>query len=149
MRCYPVLAVGAVQIAAKHAEAVGERAGIRVEKWLFLDRIALSSGSVFPGNKELATAVVAHFANTGLAFGDGTAMSASKTAHTVVVEFLDKGGFGFADTFVEDSAEGGHGWFYFNARSVRNASVVEMLAGSVAQHANSRFLASLGMTKQF
>ena len=102
-----------MQIAAQHTEAVGQGAGVRVKKGFFLDRIALSSGSVSPGNEELATAVVADLANTGLAFGDGTAMSACKTAHAVVVEFLDKGGFGFADAFVEDGAEGGHGWFLF------------------------------------
>jgi hypothetical protein len=102
-----------VQIAAQHSEAIGQRAGIRVEKWFLLDRIALGAGSVSPGDEELATAVVADFANTGLAFGDGTAMSAGKTAYAVVLEFLDEGRFGFADAFVEDGAESGHGWFYF------------------------------------
>ena len=97
-----------MQIAAQHAEAVGQCAGIGVKKWLFLDRIALSSSSVSPRNEELTAPVVADFANTRLALGDGAAMSAGETAYAVVVEFLDESGFGFVDAFVEDGAECGH-----------------------------------------
>ena len=48
LRCHPVLAVAAVQVAAEHAEAVGERAGIGVEERLLLDRIALHAADVAP-----------------------------------------------------------------------------------------------------
>ena len=40
LRGHPILAIGAMQIAAQHAEAVGEGARVRVKKWLFLHRIA-------------------------------------------------------------------------------------------------------------
>jgi len=109
LRCYPVLTIGAVQIAAQHAEAVGECSGMGVEKWLFLDGIALGAGGVSPGYVERAAAVVADFADAGLAFGDGAAMSAGETAHVVVGELLVQGGIGFVDSLVENGAEGGHG----------------------------------------
>ena len=109
LRRNPVLAVGAVQIAAQHAEAVGERTGIRVKKWLLLDRVALGSGGVSPGNVKRAAAIVADFANAGLAFGDGAAMSASEAAHAVVGELLVEAGIGLANSLVENTAEGGHG----------------------------------------
>ena len=48
LRRDPVLAVRAVQIAAEHAEAVRERAGVRVEERLLLDRIALHAADVSP-----------------------------------------------------------------------------------------------------
>jgi hypothetical protein len=109
LRCYPVLTIGAVEIAAEHAEAVGERSGTGVEEWFLFDWVALSAGSVSPGDVERAAAVVADFADSGLAFGDGTAMSTSEAAHAIVVELLDERGIGFADLLVENGAEGGHG----------------------------------------
>ena len=48
LRCHPVLAVAAVEIAAEHAEAVGQRAGIDVEERLLLDGIALHAADVAP-----------------------------------------------------------------------------------------------------
>ena len=98
-----------MQIAAQHAEAIGERTGIRVKKWLFLDRVTLGSGGVSPGDVERAAAIVADFAHAGLAFGDGAAMSASKAAHAVVGELLVEAGIGLANSLVENTAEGGHG----------------------------------------
>jgi aspartate oxidase len=98
-----------VEIAAQHAEAVGESAGMGVKEWLFLDRVALGSSGVSPGDEQSAAAVVADFAHAGLAFGDGAAMSASEAPHAVIVEFLVKTGIGFADSLVENTAEGGHG----------------------------------------
>jgi hypothetical protein len=73
-----------VQVAAQHAEAVGQRAGIGVEKRLLLDGIALRSGDVSPGNVELAAAVEADFADAGLAFGNGAAVSAGEAAQAIV-----------------------------------------------------------------
>src|SRR5580704_319890 len=109
LRRHPVLTIGAVQIAAQHAEAEGESAGKRVKKWLLLDRVALGSGSVTPGDVECAAAVVADFAYAGLAFRDGTAMAAGEAAHAVVVELVVKSGIGLANSLVENTAQGGHG----------------------------------------
>jgi hypothetical protein len=88
-----------------------------VEERLFFDGIALCAGGVSPGNVEGAAAVVADFADAGLAFGDGAAVSAGKTADAVIVEFFVEGGVGLADFLIEDMAEGGHGGLceYFSA----------------------------------
>ena len=84
-----------MQIAAQHAEAVGERAGMGMKERFFFDGVALGSGGVSPGDVERAAAVVADFADSGLAFGDGTTMSAGEAAHAVVVELLVERGIGF------------------------------------------------------
>ena len=42
----PVLAIGAVQVAAKHAEGQGIAARVDVEEWLLLHRVALERGNV-------------------------------------------------------------------------------------------------------
>ena len=102
-----------MKIAAHHAEAVSESSGVGVKERLLFDGIALGAGGVSPGNVERAAAVVADFADARLAFGDGAAMSAGETAHAVVLELFVEMGIGFTDLFVENGAEGGHGWFYF------------------------------------
>src|SRR6202035_974974 len=109
LRRNPVLTIGAVKIAAQHTEAVGQSSGMRMKEWLLLDRVALGSGSVSPGDIERAAAVVADFADTGLAVWDGAAMAASEAAYAVVVELLVKAGIGLANSLVENTAEGGHG----------------------------------------
>jgi hypothetical protein len=82
---------------------------MRVEERLFLNRIALRSGSVSPGNEKRAAAVVADLADSGLAIGNGTAMAAGKTAHPIVIQFFVKASIGFSDLLVENGAEGsGH-----------------------------------------
>jgi hypothetical protein len=88
-----------------------------VEERFLFDWVALGAGGVSPGDVECAAAVVSDFADAGLAFGDGAAMSAGETAHSVVGELLVEGGIGFADLLVEKGAEGGHEdlWFYSNA----------------------------------
>jgi hypothetical protein len=108
LRGDPILAVSAVEIATEHAEAVGERAGISVEERLFFDGIALHAGSVSPGDVERAASVEADFADAGLAFGDGAAVTAGEAANAVVVEIFDEGGIGLADALVEDGAQSGH-----------------------------------------
>ncbi len=104
-----------------------------VEEWFLFDWIALGSGGVSPGDVERAAAVVADFADSGLAFGDGTAMSASEAAHAIVVELLEERGIGFADLLVENGAEGGHGnlWLYSNAAEWRRGyALVETPCGA-------------------
>ena len=98
-----------MQVASEHAEAVGQRSGMGVEEWLFLDGIALHSGGVSPGGVEGAGAIEADLANAGLAIGDRAAVSAGEAADAVVVEFFVERGGGFADVVIEDLTEGGHG----------------------------------------
>jgi hypothetical protein len=68
----------------------------------------LHSSGIAPGDVESATAVVANFANAGLAFGNGAAVAAGKTADALVVEFFVERGVRFADSPIQDIAEGGH-----------------------------------------
>jgi hypothetical protein len=79
-----------------------------VDEWFFFYWIALGAGGVSPGDVESSAAVIPNFADSGLAFGDGTAMSAGEAAHAVVVQLFVESGIGFADLLVEDGAEGGH-----------------------------------------
>ena len=109
LRGNPVLAIGAVQIAAEHSEAVGECAGVGVKERLLLDGIALGTGGVSPRDKECATSVVADFADSRLAFRDGTAMSAGEAAKAIVLEFFVEMGIRFTDSFIEDTTQCGHG----------------------------------------
>ena len=88
LRGHPVLAVAAVEIAAEHAEAVGECAGIGVEERLLLDGVALHAADVSPGHVEGAVCVEADFADAGLAFGDRAAVAAGEAAHTVPIELF-------------------------------------------------------------
>src|SRR3974377_1080065 len=62
LRCHPVLAVGAMQVATQHAEAVGERARMSVKERLLLDGVALHAGGISPGDKERPAAIETHFA---------------------------------------------------------------------------------------
>ena len=109
LRRDPILTIATVQIAAQHSEAVGERARMGVEERFLFDGIALHPGGVSPGNIKRAAAVVAHFADAGLALGNGATVTARETAHTAVVEFLVESWIGLANSAVKDVAEGGHG----------------------------------------
>jgi hypothetical protein len=105
-----------------------------VEEWFLFDWVALSSGGISPGDVERAAAVEADFADSGLAFGDGAAMTASEAAHAIILELLEERGIGFADLLVENSAEGGHVelWVYSNAGECERGSVVETSCGACA-----------------
>jgi len=78
-----------------------------VEERFLFDGVALHAGGVSPGDIKSAAAVVADFANPGLAFGNGTAVSAGKAADTLIGEFLIERRVGFADSLVEDVAQAG------------------------------------------
>src|SRR5258708_1685374 len=95
-------------MAAQHAEAVSESAGICMEERLLLDGIALSSGNVSPGNVERAPAVVADFTDTRLAVGDGAAVAAGEAANPAMVELLVQARIGLMNSFVEETAKGRH-----------------------------------------
>jgi len=96
-----------MQVASQHAEAVRQRARISMEKRLLLNRIALHSAHVAPGNVELSTEVVAHFAYTRLPLGNRTAVPAGKAPHSIAINFLVQ--IAFADLLIEDFAQGRHG----------------------------------------
>jgi hypothetical protein len=80
-----------------------------VEERFLFDGIALHPGGVSPGNVKRAATVVAHFADAGLALGNGATVTARETAHTAVVEFLVESWIGLANSAVKDVAEGRHG----------------------------------------
>jgi hypothetical protein len=100
-----------------------------VEEGLLLDGIALRSSDVSPGHVELAAAVVTDFAHTGLAVGDRTTMSAGEAAHAVLVEPLVKMRIGFADSIIENTAEGGHGFLLSILTPVRDEASAFGLRG--------------------
>jgi hypothetical protein len=98
-----------MQIAAEHAEAVGESAGVGVEEGLLLDGIALHAGGVSPGDVEFAAAIEANFADSGLTVGDWTTVAAGEAADAVIAEIFNQARISFADSLVENVAQGGHG----------------------------------------
>jgi hypothetical protein len=104
LRSDPVLAIAAVEIAAEHAEAVSERAGISMEKRLLLNRVALHSPDIAPRHVKLPTLVVADFADSRLTFRNGTTMTAGKAADPIAFDRLVQ--FAFVDVLVKDFAEG-------------------------------------------
>src|SRR5207253_1258962 len=63
LRCHPVLAVAAVQVAAEHPEAVGQRAGVDVEEGLLLDRVALHAADVAPRHLQASAFVESNLAD--------------------------------------------------------------------------------------
>ena len=106
LRSHPVLAISAVQIAAQHSETVGQCARVGMEERLLLDGIALHSAHISPGHVERAALVVAHFADSGLTIGNGTAVTAGVAAHPVAIEFLVQ--IALTDVLVNDVAKGRH-----------------------------------------
>src|SRR3970282_959830 len=76
LRRDPVLAVGAVKIAAKHAE--GQRIGTRqhMEEGLLLDRVALQGADIAPRHAQGAAIVEAHLANAAASRSDQAAVAA-------------------------------------------------------------------------
>src|SRR6266446_5564721 len=97
---YPILAIGTVQVTAQHSEAVRQCAGIGVEEWLLLDRVALHYTGVSPGNVQSPASVVANLADARLALWDGAAVTTGKTAYPVAVKPLVK--LTLADILVND-----------------------------------------------
>jgi hypothetical protein len=111
-----------VEVAAHHAEAIGKSAGMRVEKWFLLDGVALRARRVSPRDIELPAAIVANFADSSLAFGNRTAVSAREATQAIIFQLLDEARIGFADLLIENGAQGGrHLDLYFNASERRRA----------------------------
>jgi hypothetical protein len=88
-----------------------------VEERLLLDRVALRSGDVSPGNVERSALIVANLANAGLTVWDGATVSAGKTADAILVEPLVQMGVGFADSLIENCAEGEHGFLAIHSNA--------------------------------
>jgi len=93
-----------MQIAPEHPETIGERSRVSVEKRLLLDRIALHSADVPPGNVEFSTTVIADFADPRLPFGNWAAMPASEAANAVPFNLLVE--FALADVLVKNFLKG-------------------------------------------
>src|ERR1700676_1324674 len=89
-----------MQIAAEHPETVSERAGMSVEKWLLLDRIALHSGNIAPGNVKRAAMVKTNFADPRLPVGNRAAMSTCIAAHTIAIKLFPECPVALADASV-------------------------------------------------
>ena len=84
LRRHPVLAVSAVQIATQHAEAVRQRAGMRVEERLLLDGIALHAADVAPRHAQASAVVETHLADADGPVRQRTAMAARVTAEAAI-----------------------------------------------------------------
>jgi len=76
-----------------------------VEKRLLLDGIALHSTHIAPGNKKFSVLVVADFADSGLTFGNRTAVSAGKAAHSLTNNINGLVQIAFANMLVKDFAK--------------------------------------------
>ena len=96
-----------MQIAAEHSEAVGQRARVGVEEWLLFDGIALHSANIAPGNIQSAALVVADLADSGLTFGNRTAMAAGVTTNPIAIQFFVE--ITFTNVLINDVAKSGHG----------------------------------------
>jgi hypothetical protein len=67
----------------------------------------LHAGGISPRRVERTAAIEANLADTGLAFGNRAAMAAGKTSDAVVFEFLVENWISFANSLIEDVAQGG------------------------------------------
>ena len=85
LRCHPVLAIRAVQIAAQHSETVGKRSGIRMEEGLLFDGITLHSGDISEGSIQRTAAVETNLADSWLSIRYGAAVAAGKAAHAIAI----------------------------------------------------------------
>src|SRR6266542_4849362 len=92
-----------MQIAPQHAKAVGQGPGVRMKKRLLLDGIALHPTNIAPRNIQLATLVVADFADSRLAFCNGTAMSAGEAANAISLDLLVQ--LAFTDVPIQNITE--------------------------------------------
>src|SRR2546427_7851597 len=86
LRSHPILAIGAMEIAAEHAKAHGERSWKRMEERLLLDRIELKCAYVSMRNQQFTAAIKANSANTVESVENDTAVSAGKTSQPAVFQ---------------------------------------------------------------
>ena len=87
LRCDPVLAVAAMQIAPEHPEAVCQASWICVKERLFLD-LGRTGHPPPPGHPQVTPVVVANFADTERPVWNGTTVSACDAPQSVRVDPL-------------------------------------------------------------
>jgi len=109
-----------------------------VEERLLLDGVALRSGDVSPGNVEFAAAVVTNFANARLTVRNGATMAAGKAADAILVEPLVQMGIGFADSLIENCAEGEHGFLATHSNADECSGDVTRVANEHCVQARAR-----------
>jgi hypothetical protein len=73
-----------MEIAPEHADAVGQRAGMRVEERLLLDRVALDPADVAPRHVQHAAAHEADLADAGRPLRDRAFVPARVTPDAVL-----------------------------------------------------------------
>jgi hypothetical protein len=95
-----------VEITAEHAKAVGQGTGVGMKERFFLYGITLDATDIPPRHIQLATPVEADLTNPRPSVRDGTAMTTSKTADALIVEFFVK--LALSNVFVNDITQGGH-----------------------------------------
>ena len=104
LRCDPILAIAAVEIAAQHSEAHRKRAGQRMEERLLLDRIQLQRANIAMRYEQLSTTIEAHAANAIESVGDDAAVPACEATQFAVFEVFVK--FPFNCESLEDALKG-------------------------------------------
>src|SRR5678815_6103277 len=72
-----------MQIATHHAKSERVRAGIKMEKWLFLHWIALNSSNIPEGHAKLSTLVEADLTNAAAPSSDRTTMPTRDAANAL------------------------------------------------------------------
>src|SRR5207248_7872132 len=103
LRCHPVLAVRAVQVASQHPETVSQRARVDVEEGLLLNRVTLHSADVSPGDVQFPTLVVTDLANARLPFGNRAAVTAGEAANPIPFNGLVQ--LAFTDMLIQNFTE--------------------------------------------
>ena len=126
-----------MEIAAEHAEAERQRAGMGVEERLLLDRIALHAADVAIRHVQHAAAIEAHLADAGGAVGNGTRVAARMTAQPAAVDRLDQLRRGLDRPGLEHLSESGHEFirtdseFYGRSQEIRkqeNSSLLLLIS---------------------
>jgi len=100
-----------------------------MEEGLFLDRIALHSADISPGDVKLAGLIEAHFADPRLALKDWAAVPAGEAADAIALYRLVK--FSLAGMSVQDFAESGQGGndscYYFKSETAPSSRAEQVV----------------------
>ena len=74
-----------MKIATLHTEGEGVAAGVDVEEWLLLDRVALDGGDVAEGHAELAALVEADLADAAAVVADQAARRTNRNRSALML----------------------------------------------------------------
>src|SRR6266571_2734271 len=88
LRCDPILAVSAMEIAAEHPKAHCQRARQSVKKRLLLDGVELQCPDVAMRHEQLSASIGPHAANAVESIEDDAAVATCKAAQPTVLELL-------------------------------------------------------------